>query len=65
MAALAGLLAISKSKIETRLKKLYFVLHILKDLHSSVRLFYVLFRDFLLHAETRKTPFWVDKKEMH
>lgn len=64
--SLSRFLGVSERLIHTRLNSLHSVLRVPDDETLPVRLFHVSFRDFLLDPETRKkTPFWVDKKEMH
>jgi hypothetical protein len=64
--SLSKLIGISQRLINTRLGSLHSVLSIPNDETMPVRPFHLSFRDFLLDPETReKTPFWVDKKEVH
>ncbi|CAI7611180.1 unnamed protein product [Penicillium pancosmium] len=49
-----------------RLNQLHSVLSVPDDKELVVRLFHLSFREFLLDLETRKkSPFWIDKTEMH
>lgn len=64
--SLLRLLGLPERLIYLRLNPLHSILSVLDNETLPVRLFHLLFRDFLLDLETReKTPFWVDKKEMH
>ena len=64
--SLSNLLGLPKRLIQLRLKLLHSVLQIPPegDEDSSVRVFHLSFKDFLLDPETRdKTPLSIDKKE--
>lgn len=64
--SLSRLIGIPERVVHLRLNPLHSVLSVPNDKTVSVRLFHLSFRDFLLDSETReKTPFWVDKREMH
>lgn len=64
--SLSNLLGIPKRLVKLRLSLLHSVLSVPDDTTLPVRLFHLSFRDFLLDPETRgKSPFWVDKEEMH
>jgi hypothetical protein len=64
--SLSILTGIPKDSINLRLNSLHSVLSISTDDTKPVRLFHLLFRDFLLDLDTRdKTPLWIDEKEMH
>jgi hypothetical protein len=64
--SLSRLLGCSRELVCLRLKPLHSILNVPSDDVLPVRLFHVSFRDFLLDPETRKkTPLWVDEKEIH
>lgn len=64
--SLSRLPDVSERFIHTRLNSLHPVLTVPDDKTSSVRLFHLSFRDFILNPEIRKkTPFWVDEKARH
>ncbi|CAI7586026.1 unnamed protein product [Penicillium glandicola] len=62
---LGRLLNLSEATIHVRLKSLHSILHIPDDQDRPVRLLHLSLRDFLLAPEIRKrTPFWVDEKDL-
>jgi hypothetical protein len=64
--AIAELLRIPQTIIETRLDHLHSVLDIPTLLKSPVRLLHLSFRDFLVDPANRdKTPLWINEKQMH
>jgi hypothetical protein len=64
--SLSRLIGLPESVVHLRLNPLHSILNIPDDETLPVRLFHLSFRGFLLDPETReKTPFWVDKKEIH
>lgn len=64
--SLSKLINVSERLIITRLSPLHSVLSVPQNEALPVQLFHVSFRDFLHDEKTRgKTPFWVDKEEMH
>ncbi|KAJ6070716.1 hypothetical protein N7467_012035 [Penicillium canescens] len=64
--SLSRLIDLPERLVHLRLSPLHSVLSVPSDETLPVQLFHLSFRDFLLDPETReKTPFWVDKKEMH
>lgn len=64
--SLSRLLGVPERLIRLRLNPLQSVLSVPDHETLPVRLLHLSFRDFLLHPETReKTPFWVDKEDVH
>ena len=63
--SLASLLSIPKKVVDRRLNTLHSVLSVPANQHSPVRLLHLSFRDFLIDAEKRGSPFWVDESETH
>jgi hypothetical protein len=64
--SLSRLIGLPERLIHLRLNPLHSVLRVPKDASLPVQLFHLSFRDFLLDSETRrKTPFWVEKSEIH
>jgi hypothetical protein len=64
--SLSRLIGLPERLIRLRLNSLHSVLRVPNDESLPVQLFHQSFRDFLLDPETRsKTPFWVEKSEMH
>jgi hypothetical protein len=64
--SLSRLIGLTERVVHLRLNPLHSVLSVPDDDTLPVRLFHLSFRDFLLDSETRKkTPFWVNEKEMH
>jgi hypothetical protein len=62
---LSGLIGLPERLIYLRLGPLQSVLSVPEDETLPVRLFHLSFRDFLLDPETsKKTPFWVNRKEI-
>ncbi len=62
---LAIILRKSKTLVNNRLHRLHSVLRIPADLKSSVRLFHLSFRDFLVDSDNKQSQFWIDEKETH
>jgi hypothetical protein len=64
--SLSRLLSIIKRKIDRALEGLHSILDIQKDPGHLVRLYYPLFRDFLLDKKRCGDPnFWVNEKQAH
>jgi hypothetical protein len=64
--SLARLLGVSKSLVDRRISPLHSVLSIPEDQNSSVRLFHLSFREFLLDEKKRQTSqFWIDEEQKH
>jgi hypothetical protein len=64
--ALARMLEVSQEVVDIRLDMLHSVLHIPFSSTDPIRLLHLSFRDFLVDPEIRKkTPLWIDKKQMH
>ncbi|KAF1978793.1 hypothetical protein BU23DRAFT_524319 [Bimuria novae-zelandiae CBS 107.79] len=64
-ASLARLLHISKDDISCRLDSLHSVLSIPDRDDMPVRLLHLSFREFLVDASKKKSPFWVDEQASH
>ncbi|OCL10893.1 hypothetical protein AOQ84DRAFT_387205 [Glonium stellatum] len=66
IASLAYLLEIPQKQIRYRLDSLHSVLSFPDSENVPIRLLHLSFRDFLVDPEKqKKSPFWVDKKEIH
>lgn len=64
--SLSRLIGLRERFVHLRLNPLHSVLSVPDDETLPVRLFHLSFRDFLLDPETRKkTPFWINEKEVH
>lgn len=64
--SLLSVIGVPEGLIHLRLNPLHSVLRVPRDKALPVQFFHLSFRDFLLDTETqRKTPFWIDGKEMH
>ena len=63
--SLASLLSTPKDAVDRRLSSLHSVLSVPANQDSPIRLLHLSFRDFLVDAKKRESPFWVDEREAH